>query len=49
MVKYLHIYIYIRKPFLIYDLATAPLCISFYMSENFIFFFIGVVPAYGCG
>jgi hypothetical protein len=33
MGKYLRISSYIRKPFLIYDFATAPLWISFYMRK----------------
>ena len=33
MVKYLRISSYIRKPFLIYDFATAPLWISLYMRK----------------
>ncbi len=33
MVKYLHISPYIRKPFLTYDLATAPFWISLYMRK----------------
>ncbi len=40
MGKYLLISSYIRKPFLIYDFATASLWISLYMcEENLIFFF----------
>ncbi len=43
MGKYLRISSYIRKPFLIYDFATAPLRISLYVyEENLIFFFISV-------
>jgi hypothetical protein len=37
LVKYLRISSCIRKPFLIYDYATAPF---FIYEENFIFFFI---------
>jgi hypothetical protein len=33
MGKYLRISSYIRKPFLIYDFATAPLLISLYMRK----------------
>jgi hypothetical protein len=40
MGKYLHLSSYIRKPFLIYDFATAPLWISLYCIEGkFIFIF----------
>ncbi len=40
LVKYLRIFSYIRKPFLIYDFATAPFWISLYIyEENLIFFF----------
>jgi hypothetical protein len=42
MGKYLCISSYIRKPFLIYDFATAPLWISLLYEENFLFFFISV-------
>ncbi len=42
MGKYLRISSYIRKPFLIYDFATAPFWISLYMRKIFIFFFISV-------
>jgi hypothetical protein len=38
--KYLRIPLYIKKPFLIYDCATAPPWTSFYIRENFILFFI---------
>ncbi len=39
MVKYLRISSYIRKPFLIYDFATAPLWISLYMRKfDFLFY-----------
>jgi hypothetical protein len=41
MGKYLRIFSYIRKPFLIYDFATAPLWISLYMRKIW-FFFISV-------
>jgi hypothetical protein len=41
--KYFRIFSYFRKPFLIYDFATAPLWISWYKyEENLIFFFISV-------
>jgi hypothetical protein len=40
MGKYLCISSYIRKPFLIYDFATAPLFLIY--EENFLFFFISV-------
>ncbi len=44
MGKYLRISSYIRKPFLIYAFATAPLWISLYIyEENLIFFFISVL------
>ena len=33
MVKYFRISSYIRKPFLIHDFATAPICISLYMRK----------------
>ncbi len=39
MVKYLRISSYIRKPFLIYDFATAQFWISLYNEENLIIFF----------
>ncbi len=42
MGKYFRISSCIRKPFLIYHFATAPLWISLYMNKNFIFFFISV-------
>ncbi len=43
MGKYLRISSYIRKPFLIYDFATAPLLCNFPIyEENLIFFFISV-------
>ncbi len=38
MGKYLRISSYIRKPFLIYDFATAPLWISLYMRKIWFFF-----------
>jgi hypothetical protein len=41
MGKYLRIYSYIRKPFLIYDFATDPLWISLYMSK-ILFSFLSV-------
>jgi hypothetical protein len=37
MVKYLRLSSYIRKPFLIYDFATAPFCISLYMRKFFFY------------
>jgi hypothetical protein len=37
--KYLRIYSYIRKPFLIYDFATAPIWISLNMRKIFFSFF----------
>ncbi len=40
--KYLRISSYIRKPFLIYDIATAPFWISLYMRKIWFSFFIGV-------
>jgi hypothetical protein len=42
MGKYLRISSYIRKPFLIYDFAPAPLLNFLIYEENFIFFFISV-------
>ncbi len=42
MGKYLGISSYIRKPFLIYDFATAPLLNFLIYEENLIFFFISV-------
>ncbi len=42
MTKYLRISSYIRKPFLIYDLATAPFWNFLIYEENVIFFFISV-------
>ena len=36
--KYLHNFSYIRKPFLIYDFATAPILISLYMRKIFFSF-----------
>ncbi len=49
MVKYLRISSYIRKPFLIYDLATAPFWISYTVYEdNLIFFFISVLYSVQC-
>jgi hypothetical protein len=45
MVKNLRISSYIRKPFLIYDFATDPIWISFYVyEENYLFFFISASP-----
>ncbi len=41
MGKYLSIFPYIRKPFLIYDFATAPLWTSFY-NRNILFSFLSV-------
>jgi hypothetical protein len=38
MGKYLRISSYIRKPFLIYDFASAPLC-NFHIYEEIFFFF----------
>ncbi len=52
MEKYLRISSYIRKPFLIYDFATAPLWISLYVRKIFFPFFISVVTCRGtlvCG
>ncbi len=43
MRKYLHISSYTRKPFLIYDFATAPLWISYIYEESLISFFSSVV------
>ncbi len=43
MIKYLHISSYIRKSFLIYDFATAPIWNFLIYEENFIFFFISAV------
>jgi hypothetical protein len=43
MTKYVRISSYIRKPFLIYDFATASIWISFIYEEKFFFFFISVV------
>ncbi len=40
MVKYLRISPYIRKPFLIYDFATAPFWISLYMMKIFFSFLL---------
>jgi hypothetical protein len=37
MTKYLRIFSYIRKPFLIYDFAAAPFWTSY--EQNFILFF----------
>ncbi len=45
MGKYLRISSYMRKPFLIYDFATAPLKISLY-EENLIYIFISVISIY---
>ncbi len=43
MVKYLRISSYIRKPFLIYDFATAPILVSLNIfEEDFVFFLINV-------
>jgi hypothetical protein len=42
MGKYLRIFSYIRKPFLMYDFATSPLRISLY-EENLIFFFVSAL------
>jgi hypothetical protein len=42
MGKYLRISSYIKKPFLIYDLATVPLLNFPISEENLIFFFISV-------
>ncbi len=42
MGKYLRISSYIRKPFFIYDFATAPLSISLYMRKILFSFFISV-------
>ncbi len=47
MVKYLRISSYFRKPFLIYDFATAPFWISLHMRKILIFFFISV-KTYRC-
>ena len=41
MTKYLRISSYIRKPFLIYDFATAPSWISLYM-RKILFYFLSV-------
>ncbi len=43
MGKYLRISSYIRKPFPIYDFATAPLWISLYMRKIWFFFFISIL------
>jgi hypothetical protein len=40
--KYLRISSYTRKPFLIYDFATAPLWIFLYMRKIWFFFFLSV-------
>ncbi len=45
MVKYFRISSYIRKPFLIYDFATAPLWISLYM-KTILFSFLSVPPSH---
>ncbi len=45
MVKYLRISSYIRKPFLLYDFATAPIWISYYM-RNISFSFLSVLYKY---
>jgi hypothetical protein len=45
MGKYLSLSTYIRKPFLIYDFATAPLLVSLYM-RKILFSFLSV---YDCG
>ncbi len=47
MGKYLDISSYIRKAFLIYDFATAPLWIFLIYEENLIFFFISVEEGEG--
>ena len=45
--KYLWISSYFRKPFLIYDFATAPLRISLYINKKFYFLFYKcVMPIY---
>ncbi len=46
MGKYLHISSYIRKPFLIYDFATAPLWISLYVRKNLTSSFTKSVSSY---
>ncbi len=48
MGNYFCISSYFRKPFLIYDFATAPLWISLYIyEENFILFFISAIGSPG--
>jgi hypothetical protein len=42
MVKYLHIFSYIRKPFLIYDFASESHLNFLIYEENFLLFFINV-------
>jgi hypothetical protein len=50
MGKYLRIYSYIRKPFLIYDFAPAPCTLNFLIyEENLIFFFSVCIPIDGTG
>ncbi len=39
MVKYLRIFSYIRNPFLIYELATNPIWISFYLRKIYFLFY----------
>ncbi len=47
--KNLHIFSYIRKPFLIYDIAPHPIWISLYVyEESFVFFFISVLTVFAC-
>jgi hypothetical protein len=41
LTKYLRIFSYIRKPFLIYDIATAPIWISLHMM-TILFYFLSV-------
>ncbi len=46
--KYLRFSSYIRKPFLIYDFATAPIWISLYMRKIFFSFLsVRICPTYG--
>jgi hypothetical protein len=47
MVKYLRIFSYIRKPFLIYDFATDPIWISLYM-RKISFSFLSVTNSLFC-
>ena len=47
MTKYLRIFSYIRKPFLIHDFAPDPFCISIYM-RNCLFFINSVCSVYSC-